>query len=110
MCLCCHPATPPDLRALEVRRRGEVLMPVTDPDWRILSKLNDTRGDASKQTGSYRALTSAALVSLCADPQLNFVVAKENVGFASIRHEHNGNWKRWNLYDCRRVQASIPAA
>jgi hypothetical protein len=96
--------------ALEVRRRAEVMLPVADPDWRIFSKLNEMHSDSGKQTGSYQALTAAALVSLCADPQLNFVVAKENVGFDPIRHVHNGNWKDWNLYDCRHVWALIPAA
>jgi hypothetical protein len=98
------------LTALEVRRRGEVMLPVADPDWQILSKLNEMRGDPGKQTESYRALTAASLVSLCADPQLNFVVAKENVGFDPIRHVHNGSWKDWNLYDCRHIPALIPAA
>lgn len=95
--------------ALEVRRRATVMLPVADPDWRILSKLSSNRDDSANKAGAYRPLTGAALVSLCADAQLNFVIANENVGFGPTRHTHSGNWKNWNLYDCRQVRATVPA-
>jgi hypothetical protein len=96
--------------ALEVRRRSEVLLPLTDPDWKILTAI--TAGQRGKRKGgaSPRPLTANILFSICGDPQLGFVIAKENVGFDPIRHMHAGKWQGWNLYDCRRVRSGVPAA
>jgi hypothetical protein len=95
--------------ALEIRRRSEVLSPVANPDWKILSQLTlEARGQ--KQENMTRPLTSQSLVAICGDPQLGFVIAKESVGFDPIRHTHAGAWKDWNLYDCRRVRAMGSAA
>ncbi len=95
--------------ALEVRRRSQVLQPLMDPDWRLLSAMK-ARGENTKTGPSMRPLTRDWLVGLCHDPQLNFVVAKEDVGFAPLRHAHVGPWQDWNLYDCRRVHSAPPAA
>jgi hypothetical protein len=57
-----------------------------------------------------RPLTTKALIEICGDPQLGFVVARENLGFDSIRHTHAGLWKDWNLYDCRRVRSGSAAS
>jgi hypothetical protein len=89
--------------ALEVRRRAEVMLPVSDPDWRLFSNMRKARGGAPNPPVPSHPLTGTSLISLCADPRLNFVVARENVGFDPIRHTHSGIWKGWNLYDCRRV-------
>jgi len=96
--------------ALEVRRRAEVMLPVSDPDWRLFSNMSKARRGAANPPVPSRPLTGDRLISLCADPQLNFVVAMENVGFDPIRHTHNGIWMGWNLYDCRRVHPSNPTA
>jgi hypothetical protein len=89
--------------AIEIRRRSEVLLPMEEPDWRLLSR-RATRG--GKFDAAALPLTRERLVGICADPELNFVVAKEDVGFAPIRHHHAGIWNDWNLYDCKQVNSS----
>lgn len=88
--------------ALEVRRRSQNLLPLMDPDWMLLSNMRKTH-DTGAAKPSTQPLTRGRLISLCSDPQLNYVVAGENVGFEPIRHAHPGPWNGWNLYDCRKV-------
>jgi hypothetical protein len=95
--------------ALEVRRRSEVLLPLMDPDWEILSSLRALSGSRLRNEATTRPLTAKNLMQVCADPQLGFVIAQEKVGFEPLRHEHDGVWKDWNLYDCGRVR-SAPSA
>jgi hypothetical protein len=91
------------LTALEVRRRSEVLLPLTDPTWKILS---DIRGASDrKRKAPTRLLTAQALLQVCGDPQLGFVISPQNVGFEPMRHAHNGAWQDWYLYDCVRVRS-----
>ncbi len=89
--------------ALEIRRRSLVLLPLTDPTWKILSGI---RRHAAKliDTAPTRPLTADSLVQVCSDPRLGFVVSPENVGFDALRHKGEGAWKDWNLYDCRRAR------
>ncbi len=94
--------------ALEVRRRSEVLSPVEDPDWKILSSMH--RSSGAKGKSPTHPLTSKSLVSICRDPQLGFVISRDNVGFDPLRHAHSGAWKDWNLYDCKRVLSMAPTA
>ena len=86
--------------AMEIRRRSEVLVPMEEPDWRLLSR-------RAAHSGRFDAralpLTRDRIVSICDDSELNFVIAKEDVGFSPRRHVHPGPWNGWNLYDCRRV-------
>jgi hypothetical protein len=89
--------------AVEVRRRSEVLLPMEEPDWRLLSR-RATHG--GRFDAAALPLTRDRLMRICADPELNFVVAKEDVGFEPIRHHHPGIWDGWNLYDCRQVNSS----
>ena len=89
--------------AVEIRRRSEVLLPIEEPDWRLLSR-RATHG--GKFDAAALPLTRDRLVRICADPELNFVVAKEDVGFEPIRHHRPGIWNGWNLYDCRQVNSS----
>jgi hypothetical protein len=96
--------------ALEVRRRSEVLQPATSPDWRILTRLTEARTAKRNVDTALRPLTAKSLISICKDPQLDFVIAKEDVGLDPIRHTHTGAWKDWNLYDCRRVRSLSPTA
>jgi hypothetical protein len=94
--------------ALEVRRRSEVLLPVSEPDWQILTQIEQEPAGLRKKEPAPRPLTAAALTKICADPQLGFVMAKENVGFDPLPHRHAGAWKDWNLYDCRHVRSEPP--
>jgi len=89
--------------ATEVRRRAEVLLPMEQQDWRLLSRRSTHAG---KFDATALPLTRDRLVRICKDPVLNFVIARENVGFAPIRHRVPGIWNGWNLYDCRHVNSS----
>ena len=93
--------------SVEVRRRSEVLRPLMDPDWKILSDLAKS-DSGQKKIDATRPLTAKSLVAVCADPQLGFVISPEEVGFDPMRHEHAGIWKDWNLYDCRKVRSALP--
>jgi MFS family permease len=89
--------------SMEVKRRSEVVLPILDPGWRILSHLEAKHlGKADGDT--IRPLTGAKLMAICSDPILDFVVAREDVGFDSQRHVQPGPWKDWHLYDCRRLR------
>jgi hypothetical protein len=89
--------------ALEIRRRSDVLLPMEEPDWRLLSRRASHGG---KFDAAALPLTRDRLVRLCADPELNFVVAKEDVGLHPLRHRRPGPWNGWNLYDCKQVNSS----
>jgi hypothetical protein len=96
--------------ALEVRRRSQVLLPLMDPDWRLLSSMRQAHSSGSKNAAPLRPLTRERLMSVCSDPELNFVVAAENVGFEPLRHARPGGQPDWYLYDCRIVLDTSPSA
>jgi hypothetical protein len=91
--------------ASEVRRRSEVLLPLMEPDWEILTRLRAKSSGKHRNEATTRPLTPEILTRVCADPQLGFVLSQENLGFAPLRHEHSGTWKDWNLYDCLKVRS-----
>jgi hypothetical protein len=93
--------------ALEVQRRSQVLLPLMDPDWKILTKLRAGAADKRKPDTPSRRLTAESLRQVCSDSQLAFVVSPENVGFDPLRHESAGPWKGWNLYDCRKARPPL---
>jgi hypothetical protein len=95
--------------AVEIRRRSEVLLPLMDPNWKILTSLRAKSGSGHKGDATTRPLTAKSLIQVCADPQLGFVISPKDVGFAPLRHEHGGAWKDWNLYDCRKVRSALSA-
>jgi hypothetical protein len=95
--------------AVEIRRRSEVLLPLMDPDWKILTSLRGKSGNGGKDEATTRPLTAKSLIQVCADPQLGFVISPKDVGFGPIRHDHPGAWKDWNLYDCRKVRSALSA-
>jgi hypothetical protein len=95
--------------AVEIRRRSDVLLPLMDPDWKIMTSLRTKSGNGRKNDATTRSLTAESLVQVCADPQLGFVISPKDVGFAPLRHEHAGAWKDWNLYDCRKVRSALSA-
>jgi hypothetical protein len=95
--------------AVEVQRRSRVLLPLVDPNWKILSGLRaDAAAGKHRIEAASRPLTVRRLTQVCADPQLGFVISPENVGFDPLRHEHAGAWKDWNLYDCHKVRSAEP--
>jgi hypothetical protein len=94
--------------ALEVRRRSEVLLPLTDPDWKILSRRVRSAGGRKHEIIT-RPLTAKNLIQVCADSQLGFVISPEKLGSDPLPHEHAGVWRDWNLYDCRRVRSAMSA-
>jgi hypothetical protein len=118
--------------ALESRRRSEVLLPLADPNWKMLTLLRNRMSVAPRSAASgalgatgisgssdargagsalrFRRLTAQALVAVCHDPLLGFVVSPDDVGFDPIPHTHPGIWKNWKLYDCNHVRAQAPAA
>jgi len=96
--------------ALEVKRRSQVLLPLMDPDWRLLSNSSQVHSGGSKNAASPRPLNRERLMGVCSDPQLNFVVAAENVGFEPLRHARPGEQQDWYLYDCRVVNDATPSA
>jgi hypothetical protein len=93
--------------ALEVRRRSQVLLPLMDPNWQILTHLQASTRDKQKDVVPIRPLTAKSLVSVCADPRLGFVISPQDVGFEPLRHRRAGAFKDWNLYDCRQVRSAL---
>jgi hypothetical protein len=96
--------------ALEVRRRANVLAGLMDPDWRLRSRKASAGVGRETDKKAARTLNLSSLIGICSDPKLKFVVAHEYLGFNPMTHSHVGNWKGWNLYDCRRVHDGAPAA
>ncbi len=95
--------------ALEVQRRSQVLMPLMDEDWKLLSKNRTAHATGTRAVPRLTPLTADSLVAMCSDPQLGFLIAREDVGFDPIRHRHPGLWLNWNLYDCGHVRKQAPA-
>jgi len=91
--------------ALEIQRRSEVLLPVEEPNWKIMTQLARARASGGERSVASRSLTAASLAQICRDPVLGFVAAPENVGFDPVPHRVPGAWAGWNLYDCDRVRA-----
>ena len=96
--------------ALEVNRRSQVLLPLADPDWRLLTRNARVGHGKNSELPPARPVTRQSLISVCRDPVLDFVIAREHLGLESLRHSQVGNWKDWNLYDCVRVRSLAPAA
>lgn len=97
--------------ALEIRRRSDVVLPLMDRDWELETYRRRLRSaPKGVEPSRYRPLTAANLVSVCGDPLLGFVIAHESVGFDPVKHAHDGPWKDWNLYDCRRVRSTAVIA
>jgi hypothetical protein len=92
------------LTSLEVRRRSELLLPLTEPTWRILSG-NRRAVTGAEDYSPTRPLSTGALIEVCSDPSLGFVISPQNVGFSPKRHANSGAWKDWNLYDCNLVRS-----
>jgi hypothetical protein len=90
--------------ALEVQRRSEILLPLMDPNWKILTRLRAGAADKRKLEVPTRPLTSATLKQVCTDSQFGFVISNQDVGFDPVPHQKAGPWKDWNLYDCGKVR------
>lgn len=97
--------------AAEVRRRSQVLEPLVEPSWKIMTYLARRAANGNRDVATPdRPLTAPLLVALCRDATLGFVVAREDVGFGALRHAGAGAYQDWYLYDCRRVRAAGAAA
>ena len=91
--------------ALEVQRRSQVLLPVMDPNWKIMSKLRATANSGKHQVDTpSRPLTASSLSQICTDTLLGFVISSQHLGFDSLTHKNAGPWMGWDLYDCRKVR------
>jgi hypothetical protein len=90
--------------ALEVQRRSQVLLPVMDPNWKLMTHLR-TAPDRLTIDAATRPLNADSLKQICADPPLGFVISPQEVGFDALAHSRSGSWKGWNLYDCRNVRS-----
>jgi hypothetical protein len=95
--------------ALEVQRRSLVLLPLADPNWKMFTALREAASHVKpKGLQAFRPLTPGALISVCSDPQLGFVMSPDDVGFEPLRHAHAGAWHGWKLYDCDHVRGLSP--
>lgn len=95
--------------ALEVKRRSEILSPLMDPNWKILTRLRASAADKRKLDVPTRPLTAPILKQVCADTQLGFVISPKDLGFDLLPHQKAGPWKDWNLYDCGKVRRMASA-
>lgn len=95
--------------ALEVKRRSEVMLPLMDPNWKIMTSLRANSRSRRMVEETTRPLTAESLNQVCADPQLGFVISPKDVGFDALRHTRAGAWKDWKLYDCHYVRSAEPA-
>lgn len=93
--------------ALEVRRRSDLIAGFVDPSWKIYSSLEwYKRNPGQWKPARTHPLTAPLLQHLCSDPQLAYVIAKEDVGFGALTHTGRGFWHGWNLYDCARARGT----
>lgn len=96
--------------ALEVKRRSDVLAPLLYPSWKLMTRLTLAASHTPMPEVDAKPLTAAGLASVCRDDTLVAVIAHEFIGFGALRHDGNGSFKGWYLYDCRTVRAaSVPA-
>ena len=92
--------------ALEVKRRSEVLVPLVNESWKVMTSLQQPTSVGNASAGTYHhALTTNALVRVCADSVLGVVISPDNVGFDPIVHTGTDAYHNWKLYDCDRVRA-----
>ena len=94
--------------ALEIQRRSNILLPISEPDWKILSRIRQGAALGRRIDVKTHPLNAANLLQICADPNLGFVISPQNIGLNSFRHMQPGEWKDWNLYDCRQVRPPDP--
>lgn len=92
--------------AEEVKRRSEVLEPLQQPSWKVMTYLARAATGERVDDEQDKPLTAAALIGMCHDNVLDFVIARESVGFDPLRHTQPGAYKNWYLYDCRHVRSS----
>jgi hypothetical protein len=97
--------------ALEVVRRSQVLVPLVNESWKVLTSLQHVHGGVRDNASTYHhALTRESLIGVCSDRLLGFVISPDNVGFAPMPHARDDAYKNWNLYDCNRVRAAAQAS
>jgi hypothetical protein len=95
--------------AMEVKRRSLVLVPLLDPDWRLRSSGSRRPANGDPIRRGSRPLTKEGLVSVCRDPQLDFVVAAEDLRLGAVQRRSAGDGLNWSLYDCSYMRPSAPS-
>ncbi len=96
--------------AEEVMRRSRVLEPLQQPSWKVMTYIaRAARGEKVDEEQDL-PLTATALIRMCRDAELSFMIARESVGFDPLQHTQPGAYKDWYLYDCRRVRPQGRAA
>lgn len=93
---------------MEVQRRSQVLLPLLEPNWKIMTSLR-AAASGHKNDVATKPLTAENLRQVCADPALGFVISPLDVGLPRIRHDETGAWRDWNLYDCGKMGPALPA-
>ena len=91
--------------AMEVQRRSTVLLPLMDPNWKIMTSLRAAAVSGPKADAAPRPLTATNLRQVCADPALGFVISPADIRLPRMRHDRAGPWKDWNLYDCSLIRS-----
>ena len=92
--------------AEEIKRRSEVLEPLQQPTYMVMTSLARAARGEKVDEEQDKPLTAAALIGVCHDKELGFMIAREAVGFEPLRHTLPGAYKDWYLYDCRQVRSS----
>jgi hypothetical protein len=94
--------------ALEVQRRSQILLPVVDPNWKLMTHLRTSPGKRTIDVAT-RPLTAATFKEICGDSELGFVISQQDIGIDHFEHQSNGAWGGWKLYDCRVVRSPASA-
>jgi hypothetical protein len=89
----------PDL-SVELRRRAENTSAFIDPGFFF--------NEPGSQRARPRPLTAAILQSLCRDPELGFVVARQDAGAVTSPVDWPGPGEPAYLHDCRRHREDTP--
>jgi hypothetical protein len=72
-----------------------------------MTRINARKQGLPQAAAPPKKLTAEALAKVCADPQLGFVIAKEELAYPHSHHDHAGTWENWNLYDCVQIRTPL---
>jgi hypothetical protein len=92
--------------AMEVLRRSDALLPIMDPNWKILTNLRESAAAKHKINPAVRPLSAVSLAQICMDPALDFVISPHNVGYDPFPKDRAALSKDRYLYDCRHIRAA----
>ena len=89
-----------------IKRRAAVLEPLQQPSYKVMTSLARAARGEKVDEEQDKPLTAAALIAMCHDKELDFLIARDPVGFDPLRHMLPGAYKDWYLYDCHHVRSS----